>query len=142
MIFRHLSRSVTSCDAPAMSSFVHSFKSWNQVIAGLPLLRLPSIFPCISLFSVPFFRTMWPKNLIFLSDILFLNIKTDSIFRLTLKKNWGKRAGRHFSFLKRAGRRQKGAGHRALQKRPRQNTVSLISLPERSARVIHLRTFV
>ena len=33
-----------------------------------------------------------------------------------------KRAGHHFSFLKRAGRHQKGAGHCALQKRPRQNT--------------------
>ena len=33
-----------------------------------------------------------------------------------------KRAGRHFSFLKRAGRHQKGAGRRSLQKRPRQNT--------------------
>ena len=33
-----------------------------------------------------------------------------------------KRAGRHFSFIKRAGRHQKGAGRRALQKRPRQNT--------------------
>ena len=34
-----------------------------------------------------------------------------------------KRAGRYFSFLKRAGRHQKGAGRRTLQKRPRQNTV-------------------
>ena len=34
-----------------------------------------------------------------------------------------KRAGRHFGFLQRAGRHQKGAGRRALQKRPRQNTV-------------------
>ena len=34
-----------------------------------------------------------------------------------------KKAGRHFGFLKKAGRHQKGAGHRALQKRPRQNTV-------------------
>ena len=33
-----------------------------------------------------------------------------------------KRAGRHFSFLKRAGRHQKGAGRPALRKRPRQNT--------------------
>ena len=33
-----------------------------------------------------------------------------------------KRAGSHFSFLKRAGNHQKGAGLRALQKRPRQNT--------------------
>ena len=32
------------------------------------------------------------------------------------------KAGRYFSFLKRAGRHQKGAGRRALQKRPRQNT--------------------
>ena len=31
-------------------------------------------------------------------------------------------AGSHFSFLKRAGHHQKGAGCRALQKRPRQNT--------------------
>ena len=30
-----------------------------------------------------------------------------------------KRAGRHFGFLKRAGRHQKGAGRRALEKRPR-----------------------
>ena len=30
-----------------------------------------------------------------------------------------KRAGRHFGFLKRAERHQKGAGRRALQKRPR-----------------------
>ena len=80
MIFRHISRSVTSCDAAAMSSLAHSLKSWNQVVAGLPLPRLPSIFPCISLFSIPFFRTMWPNNHIFLSAILFLNIKTDSIF--------------------------------------------------------------
>ena len=34
-----------------------------------------------------------------------------------------KKAGRHFGFLKKAGRHQKGAGRRALQKRPRQNTV-------------------
>ena len=33
-----------------------------------------------------------------------------------------KKAGRHFGFLKKAGRHQKGAGRRALQKRPRQNT--------------------
>ena len=41
------------------------------------------------------------------------------------KKNfffWVKKAGRHFGFLKKAGRHQKGAGRRALQKRPRQNT--------------------
>ena len=35
-----------------------------------------------------------------------------------------KRAGRHFGFFKRAGRHEKGAGRRALQKKPRQNTVS------------------
>ena len=44
------------------------------------------------------------------------------------KKNyyffWVKKAGRHFGFLKKAGRHQKGAGRRALQKRPRQNTES------------------
>ena len=34
-----------------------------------------------------------------------------------------KRAGRHFGFFKRAGRHEKGAGRRALQKKPRQNTV-------------------
>ena len=34
------------------------------------------------------------------------------------------KAGRHFGFLKKAGRHQKGAGRRALQKRPRQNTGS------------------
>ena len=33
-----------------------------------------------------------------------------------------KRAGRHFGFFKRAGRHEKGAGRRALQKKPRQNT--------------------
>ena len=33
-----------------------------------------------------------------------------------------KRAGRHFGFLKRAGRHQKAAGRPALRKRPRQNT--------------------
>ena len=59
MIFRHLSRSVASCDAPAMSSLVQIFKSWNQVVAGLPLLRLPSIFPCISLFSIGLYRDVW-----------------------------------------------------------------------------------
>ena len=32
--------------------------------------------------------------------------------------------GLHFSFSKRAGRHQKGAGCSALQKRPRQNTAS------------------
>ena len=35
-----------------------------------------------------------------------------------------KRAGRHFGFFKRAGRHEKGAGRRALQKKPRQNTGS------------------
>ena len=40
-----------------------------------------------------------------------------------IKKKIGvKRAGRHFSFLKRAGHHQKAAGRRTLQKRPRQNT--------------------
>ena len=33
-----------------------------------------------------------------------------------------RRAGRHFGFSKRAGRHEKGAGRRALQKKPRQNT--------------------
>ena len=41
------------------------------------------------------------------------------------KKFFVKRAGRHFSFLKMAGRHQKGAGRHALQKRPRQNTVNM-----------------
>ena len=35
-----------------------------------------------------------------------------------------KRAGRHFGFFKRAGRHEKGAGRRALQKKPRQNTAN------------------
>ena len=44
-----------------------------------------------------------------------------------LKKNFFffflvKKAGRHFGFFKRAGRHEKGAGRRALQKKPRQNT--------------------
>ena len=38
-----------------------------------------------------------------------------------------KRAGRHFGFFKRAGRHEKGAGRRALQKKPRQNTAEEIS---------------
>ena len=38
------------------------------------------------------------------------------------KKHLVKRAGRQFGFFKRAGRHEKGAGHRALQKKPRQNT--------------------
>ena len=37
-------------------------------------------------------------------------------------KSTDTKAGRHFGFLKKAGRHQKGAGRRALQKRPRQNT--------------------
>ena len=43
--------------------------------------------------------------------------KTELIFFLV------QRAGRHFGFFKRAGRHEKGAGRRALQKKPRQNTV-------------------
>ena len=39
------------------------------------------------------------------------------------KKKKFKRAGRSFGFFKRAGRHEKGAGRRALQKKPRQNTV-------------------
>ena len=35
------------------------------------------------------------------------------------------RAGRHFSFFKRAGRHEKGAGPCALQKKPRQNTAGV-----------------
>ena len=38
------------------------------------------------------------------------------------KKKLVKRAGRHFGFFKRAGRHEKGAGRRALQTKPRQNT--------------------
>ena len=38
------------------------------------------------------------------------------------KKKFVERAGRHFGFFKRAGRHEKGAGRRALQKKPRQNT--------------------
>ena len=36
------------------------------------------------------------------------------------------RTVRHFDFFKRAGRHEKGAGRRALQKKPRQNTVKVI----------------
>ena len=39
-----------------------------------------------------------------------------------------KKAGYHFSFLKRTGSNQKGAGRHALQKRPRQNIVNGPSL--------------
>ena len=39
-----------------------------------------------------------------------------------------KRAGRHFGFFKRAGRHEKGAGRRALQKKPRQNTALMLLL--------------
>ena len=39
-----------------------------------------------------------------------------------------KRAGRHFGFFKRAGRHEKGAGRRALQKKPRQNTAVCVGL--------------
>ena len=46
---RHLSRPVANWDTSVMSSFVQYFKSWNQVFAGLPLRRLPSIFPCITI---------------------------------------------------------------------------------------------
>ena len=49
-----------------------------------------------------------------------------SLFHPKKKKNFLKKAGRHFGFLKKAGRHQKGAGRRALQKRPRQNTVILV----------------
>ena len=38
-----------------------------------------------------------------------------------------KRAGRHFGFFKRAGRHEKGAGRRALQKKPRPNTANIAS---------------
>ena len=43
------------------------------------------------------------------------------------KKNLVKRAGRHFGFFKKAGHHENGAGRRALQKRPRQNTVLVIT---------------
>ena len=42
------------------------------------------------------------------------------------KKNLVKKAGRHFGFFKRAGRHEKGAGRRALQKKPRQNTACVV----------------
>ena len=48
-----------------------------------------------------------------------------------LKKNFFflvKRAGRHFGFFKRAWRHEKGAGRRALQKKPRQNTAIELKL--------------
>ena len=47
------------------------------------------------------------------------NLKTFFFFFFFLVK----RAGRHFGFFKRAGRHEKGAERRALQKKPRQNTV-------------------
>ena len=46
-----------------------------------------------------------------------------SLFHPKKKIFFVKKAGCHFGFLKKAGRHQKGAGRRALQKRPRQNTV-------------------
>ena len=50
-------------------------------------------------------------------------LKADGYLKKKKKKNFKvKRAGRHFCFLKRAGRHQKAAGRRALQKWPRQNT--------------------
>ena len=45
-----------------------------------------------------------------------------SVFHPKKKKKKKKKAGRHFGFFKKAGRHQNGAGRRALQKRPRQNT--------------------
>ena len=51
-----------------------------------------------------------------------------SLFQPKKKKKkilFVKKAGRHFGFLKKAGRHQIGAGRRALQKRPRQNTALL-----------------
>ena len=50
--------------------------------------------------------------------LLILKKKKKKIFFSLVK-----RAGRHFGFFKRAGRHEKGAGRRALQKKPRQNTV-------------------
>ena len=47
-----------------------------------------------------------------------------------------KRAGRHFSFLKRAGRHQKAAGCRALQKRLRQNPGYIITTSVKSRNAI------
>ena len=41
-----------------------------------------------------------------------------------------KRTGRHFGFFKRAGRHEKGAGRRALQKKPRQNTDYYVIIAE------------
>ena len=67
---------------------VHSFKSWNQVVAGLPLRRLPSVFPCINLFSRLLCRT---KNLILLSATLFLNVITDTILSNTHREVRGKK---------------------------------------------------
>ncbi len=52
-------------------------------------------------------------------------LKATNIISVFHQKNvcfFVKKAGRHFGFLKKAGRHQKGAGRRALQKRPRQNT--------------------
>ncbi len=51
-----------------------------------------------------------------------------SLFHPKKKKKILKKAGRHFGFLKKAGRHQKGAGRRALQKRPRQNTDIVVKL--------------
>ena len=58
---------------------VHSFRSWSLQVCPVTAC-IPA---CINLFSIPFFRTMWPRNLIFLSAILFLNIKTDLILSNT-----------------------------------------------------------
>ena len=44
------------------------------------------------------------------------------IFKKKKKKISVKRAGRHFDFFKMPGRHEKGAGRRALQNKPRQNT--------------------
>ena len=50
---------------------------------------------------------------------LFHQKKKKKVFFFFVKK-----VGRHFGFLKKAGRHQKGAGRRALQKWPSQNTVT------------------
>ena len=59
-----------------------------------------------------------------------------SVFHPKTKKKifFVKKAGRHFGFLKKAGRHQNGTGRRALQKRPRQNTVWAVNQQDRRHR--------
>ena len=76
---RHLSRSVASLMHQLCAALSILSKHWTRSLQFCPFAAFIISSPASVFCPYCFFRTMWSKNLIFLSAILFVNIKADTI---------------------------------------------------------------